>query len=229
MAGFDVEGNEISYHQLLASNWILNHAGTVPHALYPFATQFTNLRSRKQQLRKVMIPDVRPAEAMDQASTNGHGSGEMNMTAADFIVLYNSKEYNGMFDAVTTMFFIDTAPNFIRYVDTVRACLKVNGLWINVGPLLWHADVSHDGKADNEHEQKHEHKASVGDGDRDAGIGEPGSFELTEEEVIWLLERKGFQIEQHKISSTGVGYIQDPDSMFQNLYRVSRWVARKTD
>ena len=32
-AGYDVEGNEISYHQLLASSWILNHAGASPHPL----------------------------------------------------------------------------------------------------------------------------------------------------------------------------------------------------
>jgi len=223
-AGYDVEGNEISYHQLLASSWILNHAGAVPHALYPFATQFTNLQSRKQQLREVMIPDIHPAEALKLASANGGRFGEMNMTAADFVVLYSRDEY-AKFDAITTMFFIDTAPNLIRYIDTVSNCLRLDGIWINVGPLLWHSDVAQDAKADD----GHDHKASAGDGDRDAGRGEPGSFELTEEEVIWLIERKGFQVEHREISSNGVGYIQDPDSMFQNMYRVSSWVARKTN
>jgi len=135
-APYDVEGNEISYHQLLASSWILNHAGATPHALYPFATQFTNLRSRKQQLRKVMIPDVQPAEGMKQASASGEEFGMMGMTAGDFVVLYGGEEYKAMFDAVVTMFFIDTAPDLIRYIDTVRNCLRPNCVWINVGPLL---------------------------------------------------------------------------------------------
>lgn len=224
-AGHDVEGNEISYHQLLASSWVLNHAGATQRALYPFATQFTNLHSRKQQLRKVMIPDVYPEGSMNQASKNGESIGQMNMIAADFVVLYGGKGYNATFDAVTTMFFIDTAPNFIRYIDTVSNCLKDNGIWINVGPLLWHSDVAYNAKTN----EGHEHKGSREDGDRDAGITEPGSFELTEDEVIWLLEKKGFRIEHQQPSVDEVGYIQDPDSMFQNLYRVGSWVARKTE
>jgi carnosine N-methyltransferase len=226
-AAYDVEGNEICYLQLLASGWILNHAGATPHALYPFATQFTNLRSRKQQLRKVMIPDVNPTKGMEQASTNGEGFGKMNMTAGDFVVLYGGEEYKATFDAVVTMFFIDTAPNLIRYIDTVRNCLTLTGVWVNVGPLLWHSDTACGGKAHDEHH----HKAGSGDSDRDkvAGECEMGSFEMTEEEVIWLLEMKGFQMEYREVASNGVGYIQDADSMFQNLYRVSCWVARRTE
>jgi carnosine N-methyltransferase len=231
-AAYDVEGNEISYHQLLASSWILNHAGATPHALYPFVTQFTNLRSRQQQLRKVMIPDIHPAEGMKQASAAGEEFGKMDMTAGDFVVLYSGEECIAKFDAIVTMFFIDTAPNLIRYIDTVRNCLRPKGVWINVGPLLWHSDDAHNAKADGANHHHHHHqddKASVGDSDRDACIGEMGGFQLTEEEVIWLLEMKGFQIEHREVASEGVGYIQDADSMFQNLYRVSRWVATKTD
>jgi carnosine N-methyltransferase len=224
-AGYDVEGNEISYHQLLASSWILNHAGATPHPLYPFATQFTNLHSRKQQLRKVMIPDLHPAQALDQVLAHGENSGEMGMTAADFAVLYHGKAYHGTFDAVATVFFIDTAPNFLRYIDTVSNCLRTEGIWINVGPLLWHSDVAGGAQTDN---ARDDGATSRHDGDRDAGIGELGSVELTEEDVIWLLERKGFQIEHRDTLSEGVGYIQDPDSMFQNKYRVSCWVAKKT-
>lgn len=172
-----------------------------------------------------MVPDVHPGEGMKQAFADGDDPGEMNMTAADFIVLYSTIESKASFDAVATMFFIDTAPNLVRYVDTVSNCLRGNGIWINVGPLLWHSDAAFDAKADEEPK----HQPSVFDGGSDAGIGEQGSFELTEEEVIWLLERRGFHIEHRGVSAHGVGYIQDPDSLFQNLYRVACWVARKTD
>jgi carnosine N-methyltransferase len=223
-AGYDVEGNEISYHQLLTSSWILNHAKATPVALYPFATQFSNLYSRGQQLRRVMIPDIFPAQEIIQASASGEGVGEMSMTAADFTVLYSAKESQATFDAVATTFFIDTAPNFIRYVDTVRNCLKASGIWINVGPLLWHSDVRCRAKADDGPCSE----TAEGGRDRDTGIGEPGSFELTDEEVMWLLERKGFRMEHQEILSDMVGYMQDPDSMLRNEYRVSAWVGRKT-
>lgn len=217
-AGYDVEGNEISYHQLLASSWVLNHTAATQRALYPFATQFANLRSRKQQLGRVMIPDVHPAHNREDAPT----FGEMKMTAADFVVLYSDEDHRGKFDAVATVFFIDTAPNLIRYIDAVKNCLRRDGLWINVGPLLWHSDAGDDVEVD-----EGDDKGAMEMDDGDGGVGEPGSFELTEEEVIWLLQKRGFHVDQQPLLSDGVGYIQDPNSMLQNKYRVCCWVAKK--
>lgn len=212
MAGYDAEGNEISYHQLLASNWILNRtAGPSKHALHPFALHFSNLQSRSQQLQQVLIPDVHPGSAMQAATEAGDRLGTMSMSAADFTVLYMQPDNRETFDAVTTVFFIDTAPNLIRYIETIRHCLKPNGLWINVGPLLWHFDDGHSRKADTGHEP---------------GIGEPGNVELSEEEVLSLIERLGFRIEKRG-DRRACGYIQDPQSMLQNLYQPSHWVARK--
>lgn len=37
-----------------------------------------------------------------------------------------------------TVFFIDTAHNIIEYVETIYNCLKPGGIWINLGPLLYH-------------------------------------------------------------------------------------------
>ena len=42
------------------------------------------------------------------------------------------------YDAVAAVFFLDTAPNLIRYLEVIRHCLKPGGVLINVGPLLWH-------------------------------------------------------------------------------------------
>lgn len=210
MNGFAAEGNEISYHQLMASSWVLNHtAGPKQHALYPFALHFSNLRSREQQLQKVLIPDVHPATALMEADPNAVGT--MGMSAADFTVAYRSESNREAFHAVTTVFFIDTAPNLIRYIEAIHNCLKPNGIWVNVGPLLWHFE---DGKSHNEQQPE--------------GIGEPGNVELTEEEVLCLVERMGFTVETRP-SQDGpeCGYIQDPRSMLQNNYRPSVWTARK--
>lgn len=224
MAGFAAEGNEISYHQLLASSWVLNHtAGPQMHTLHPFALHFSNLKSRSQQLRQVMIPDIHPGTAIGEAMADENKSkllGSMSMSAADFVVLYNQPDNREAFDAVATVFFIDTAPNLIRYIEAIRHCLKPGGLWSNVGPLLWHFE--------DRKEKEKEKGNGNGNGDGEAaGIGEPGNVELTEEEVLSLIQRMGFRLEALPGDRQACGYIQDGESMLQNLYQPSHWVARK--
>jgi len=58
------------------------------------------------------------------------------------------------------------------------------------------------------------------------GIADPGAVELTNDEVVALVERLGFQIEKRE-SGISAPYIQDPNSMLQNTYKASFWVARK--
>ncbi|PWY90109.1 N2227-domain-containing protein [Aspergillus heteromorphus CBS 117.55] len=217
-AGFAAEGNEISYHQLLASSWVLNHTtGARQHTLHPFALHFSNLLSRDQQLQTVQIPDTHPGTTMVEAQGSATPFGKMSMSAADFTVLYSNPSNEAVFDAVATVFFIDTAPNLIRYIEAIRHCLKPGGIWINVGPLLWHFE---DGS-------NRSHGGS--DETQDQGIGEPGNVELTETEVFCLVERMGFAIEKRQAGHERpwCGYIQDPNSMLVPLYRPSHWVARK--
>lgn len=229
MAGYSAEGNEISYHQLLASSWVLNHTqGKEGHALHPFALQFSNVKSRMQQLQKVMVPDAHPgtaiAERAASADSGDQPLGSMSMTASDFLVLYSAPSTRDSFDAVATVFFIDTAPNLIRYIETIHNCLKPGGLWINVGPLLWHFEDRTAGG---------ENKPKPGDGDDEdfekefQGIGEPGGVELAGDEVVLLVESMGFTIRKHDDQVRECGYIQDRESMLQNLYRPEHWVAVK--
>lgn len=55
----------------------------------------------------------------------------------------------------------------------------------------------------------------------------PGSVELTVEEVVLLIEKMGFVVELNEIRDGGTGYIQNPESLLLNVYRLSHWVARK--
>lgn len=216
--GFDTEGNEISYHQLLASNWILNHtAGPQQHVLHPFALHFANLHSREQQIRPVLVPDVHPGMALSSSTTPGHRRGTMSMCASDFTVSYRGQSTRGTFDAVATVFFIDTAPNLIRYLEAIHHCLKPHGLWINVGPLLWHVD---EGKGMDSPPQPSQPS-------QPSGIAEPGSVELTSEEVLVLVDRMGFTIEDYQPDLGACGYIQDARSMMQHVYRPVFWTARR--
>ncbi|KIX93491.1 uncharacterized protein Z520_10669 [Fonsecaea multimorphosa CBS 102226] len=242
LRGFHATGNEISYHQLLASNFILNscdHANQYP--IYPFAHTFTNVVSRANQLKRYTVPDVHPGEAFSARLSAGLPVGEMNMTAGDFVLSYSTPESKETFDGVVSLFFIDTTPNLLRYIETVRNCLKEGGVWINIGPLLWHFDDrapggNTDDDGDDDDAETGAENARPGSGAKsrqpkpdleDKGIGEPGSFELTDEEVVLLVSRMGFDVITHEILPTGSGYIQDPNSLLQNGYRCSHWVARK--
>lgn len=228
-AGYAVEGNEISYHQLLASNYILNCAGDAGmHTLYPWALNFSNHHTRSDQLQAVGIPDVHPAAtlmaAQDETQSKKSYSERMSMTSGDFCVLYRQADYRETFDAIATCFFIDTAPNVISYIETIKSCLKSGGLWINLGPLLWHFE-SAPTPAERDKQRgrgppKHTHSHG------NDGIGEPGSIELSNDEVVALVERYDFEMLEHR-SVGATGYIQDAASMLQNVYHPMFWVARK--
>ena len=223
LRGFAVEGNEISFHQMIASNWILNH--TIQGETYdfhPFVTDYSNVVSRDDQLRVVKVPDIHPGTLLEEASRSVRVpcAQRLDMVAGDFITAYNNESSKGDFDAVVTMFFIDTAPNLIRYIETVRNCLKSGGVWINLGPLLWHWED----RAPTRNGQER----TVRDSQRESsGIEAPGSFELTNEEVLLLVGQMGFNVEKQEIRNDGVGYIHNAESMLHNTYRNAHWVARK--
>jgi hypothetical protein len=78
---------------------------------------------------------------------------------------------------------------------------------------LWHFDDGHSRKGSSPEYEG-------------AGIGEPGNVELSEEEVLTLVERLGFRLEKRG-ERKACGYIQDPNSMLLNIYQPSHWVMRK--
>lgn len=41
-------------------------------------------------------------------------------------------------DCVATCFFIDCANNVVQFIETIYKILKPGGVWINLGPLLYH-------------------------------------------------------------------------------------------
>lgn len=223
-AGFSVEGNEISYHMLMASALVLNETKHAHQfSIAPWALGSSNHVSRADQLRTVEIPDVHPATVLgkEQAS-RVPASDRMSMSMGDFCVVYGRSDYAGVFDVVTTVFFIDTAPNLIRYIEAVANCLKPGGIWVNLGPLLWHPPPPR-----RDHGEGDEGEASRIEGD--AGIGDPGSFELTNDEVIALVQYFGFSIERQETDTIQTGYITNTRSMLQSTYRPSFWIARKKD
>lgn len=216
--GFEAEGNEISYHQLIASSYILNQCDTAEqHTIFPWIHSFSNHRTRTNHLRSYRVPDIHPATVL----ANTPSPGTMSMSAADFLCLYGDEAHADAYDVVACLFFLDTAPNLIRYLEAIWHCLRPGGVLVNVGPLLWHFENSAPGNHGRDDD---------GDGEHDlrnsSGIADPGSFELADDEVMALLEKMGFVVEKRE---TGIEapYIQDRESMLQTVYRASSWVARK--
>jgi hypothetical protein len=162
------------------------------------------------------------------------GAGQMSMSASDFLLLYESEEQKDRFDAVATVFFLDTAPNIIRYLEAIKNCLKQGGILVNAGPLLWHFE----GNAPGSHGKKKYtavkpetmgmlyYRCPLSAVDILSGIADPGSVELTDDEVVALVQKMGFEIESRE-TDISAAYIQDTTSMLQNTYKISSWTARK--
>lgn len=45
---------------------------------------------------------------------------------------------DNQWDCVATCFFIDCANNVVQFIETIYKILKPGGVWINLGPLLYH-------------------------------------------------------------------------------------------
>jgi carnosine N-methyltransferase len=60
------------------------------------------------------------------------------MQAGDFLVEYSHEECRESYDGVATVFFMDTANNILDYVQQIARLLKPGGIWVNLGPLLYH-------------------------------------------------------------------------------------------
>jgi carnosine N-methyltransferase len=224
--GYVVEGNEVSHHQLLASLYILNQAEADPQrTLYPWALSFSNHVFRADQFATVLIPDIRPKNLVDKWAS---ADTPLTVNMSDFVVEYSKPGYKNQFDAVTTLFFIDTAPNFLDYIATVSHCLQVGGVWINIGPLLWNCYENgpagrQEGDVDDDVSCKMRHRVAL------AQIVDSScqKLEFSNDEVLTLLGHYGFEVEVQDACIGEAGFNANPRSMLQNMYQLSHWVARK--
>jgi len=87
-----------------------------------------------------------------------------------------------------TCYFIDTAHNLLDYMHCINRILKVGGLWVNFGPLLWHYTE----------------------------LSQEMSIELSAEEVLALIPKFGFEIRRHEFRKST--YTQRSSSMMSLEY-----------
>ncbi|KAG8884284.1 hypothetical protein FRB98_002524 [Tulasnella sp. 332] len=201
-AGFTSQGNEFSHFMLLSSYFILNRTDQVDqHTIYPYVHSFSNVRSASDLTRAIKIPDVRPSDLPDPS--------DFSLVAGDFTEIYGvsnedqrqdpMKESHEMqWNAVLTCFFIDTAKDIVEYLQIIHRILMPGGVWINLGPLLWHWENNQ--------------------------TGDP-SIELSLDEVKQLAKNIGFELSNERTIPTT--YTGVNDGMVRFEYQAEFWVAKK--
>lgn len=196
-AGFQAEGNEHSWYMLVASNFLLNCTSRREQlTVHPWSANSNNQRSLDMQFRAVTFPDRLAADAPIQ-------EGSLAMTAGDFLEVYGAPSMAQQFDAVVTCFFIDTAHVITDYLEVIHRVLVDGGVWINLGPLLWHWSDSHLYLSSDE-----------------------VSIEVSLEEVLQISSGLGFKLLQQQ--SLASPYTCDKHSMMSTGYICEFWTMQKT-
>ncbi|XP_076855168.1 carnosine N-methyltransferase [Brachyhypopomus gauderio] len=186
--GYSCQGNEWSFFMLFSSHFVLNRCDKENAlTLYPWVHQFSNNKMSTDQTRPVFFPDINP-QSLPLDS-------DFSMTAGDFLEVYTNPN---IWDCVTTCFFIDTAHNILDYIETIWNILKPGGVWINLGPLLYHFE----------------------------NMANELSIELSYEEIKDAILKCGFQLEIER-ESVLTTYTENDRSMLRYLYDCVFFVARK--
>ncbi|CAE7157914.1 unnamed protein product [Rhizoctonia solani] len=201
--GFTCQGNEFSHYMLLASYFVLNRTrAKFEHTIHPFIHSISNTVSARSLLRAVQVPDVLPSDLPPGSN--------FSLVAGDFEEIYGvdpdpdsdpsgeTEPHAGEWDAVLTCFFIDTAKNIVSYLKTIHKILAPGGVWINLGPLLWHWENNNTNDM---------------------------SIELDLEEVKELARKIGFEIYNERTIPTT--YTGNSESMLGYVYQTSFWTATK--
>ncbi|KIY62554.1 N2227-domain-containing protein [Cylindrobasidium torrendii FP15055 ss-10] len=124
--GFNTTAVEISAYMTLAMRLILQPTTSLnAYTIHPYAHGFSHQKSNANTFRSVQFPDVLPRL-----------SGDFKLVEGDFL------EQEGKWDFIVTAFFIDTAPNVFATLEHIHTLLAPNGLWVNLGPLLWHTGTA---------------------------------------------------------------------------------------
>lgn len=131
-------------------------------------------------------------------------------TAGEFAECYGTPDQRGAWDAVVSVFFVDTAPVIFEYFDVVWHALRPGGFWVNLGPLLYHWQGG---------------SADAGDADDD-DLRYGQSLELSYQEVRFALLARGFELVRESAGAKTT-YAANRRSLLNNTYTPLMWVVRK--
>eukprot|EP00615_Pteridomonas_danica_P017945 CAMPEP_0114404158 /NCGR_PEP_ID=MMETSP0102-20121206/19379_1 /TAXON_ID=38822 ORGANISM="Pteridomonas danica, Strain PT" /NCGR_SAMPLE_ID=MMETSP0102 /ASSEMBLY_ACC=CAM_ASM_000212 /LENGTH=387 /DNA_ID=CAMNT_0001568779 /DNA_START=1627 /DNA_END=2787 /DNA_ORIENTATION=- len=209
-AGFKSQGNDFDLFMLFTANYLLNGLQS-NHGVYiqPWVHSLCNNLSHNDSLRQIPLPDISAVEILNSSSKEEKEARDMSMCAGEFILAYNDcpEEWNGF----VSCFFIDTAPNILEYIDMVYKLLAPGGVWINIGPLMYHwADQFSELAANTNHLDERYHQ----------------SLELSWEEVKHAMTAMGFVFEAED-TDLPCHYTLNDRSLMRTQYRCLFFCARK--
>lgn len=233
LRGFWTQGNEVSYHMLMALGFMLNRVTMAySHTVFPYIHRLSHVSRRLYQLRPVAIPDTTAQAIFRGSEQQAERAGElMSMAAGLFVDLYGPPglERNGSYtddatavefraenaasmDVVATCFFLDTASNVLDYLKTIRHVLKDGGVWLNMGPLHWHfeGDLT---------------RQMITRGDEQIHTLMAG-MELSRDELFAVMARLGLHVEESELGIETT-YSSDVRAASNFVYGCEYWVARK--
>ncbi|XP_033213819.1 carnosine N-methyltransferase isoform X2 [Belonocnema kinseyi] len=186
--GYTCQGNEFSLFMLFASHFVLNKCREInSFKVHPWVHQYMNNLKPEHQTQAVFFPDVNPSDLPENAP--------FSMTAGDFLEVYKDDDH---WDCVATCFFIDCANNIVQFIETIYKILKPGGVWINLGPLLYHF----------------------------SDMPLEDSIEPSYEVVREVIRGFGFQLEKEE-THVKSRYAQNVNSMLQYEYKSVYFVCRK--
>ena len=249
--GYSAQGSDFSLPMLLASDFILNGCGRGPtnishrqFAISPWLAETKNVKSLQDRVRTVVVPDVDPTSVMLN-SNDGDDAPEFSMLAGEFQSLYShflpagqsrhgEANSNKKFNAVVCSFFIDTAPTLPHYLITIWHMLEVGGLFINMGPLMYHWS-GHGGLTPDDLDDAAAIRSDEGDHmsakhkQRTHYLDQRylQSVDYTWEEINSMIVSCGFEIIEEETDVT-TRYTSDMSSMMKTTYDCVYFVARKT-
>lgn len=129
--GYNVEANDSSLIMASAAHSMLSRQ--TQGILHPFAMDFFNNEVDSEQRYE--------AVSFQNVDDNRERRGSLSYTVGDFVELYSAPYSRGVYGAVVTCFFLDTATNIYEYLVTASSLLAEGGVWINVGPVQWHQNA----------------------------------------------------------------------------------------
>ena len=175
--GFNVDSIEVSYYMIICSDFIFNPNNELSISKYqiqPLIHSFNCLKKEDAPFQVFNFPDENINEVI-----NNPNFGKINIIPGDFIQSYKDKV--NCYDGIATSFFLDTANNIIEFIEIIYNILKKDGIWINVGPLLYHF---------------HEIQNEI-------------SIELSWEELRKIIVKFGFEIQNERIIDSTYSSVEE--------------------
>ena len=175
--GFNIDIIEVSYYMIICSDFIFNSNNILnanEYKIQPLIHSFNCLKFEDSPFQIFKFPDENITEIMNHSTF-----GKINIVPGDFVQSYKNKI--NYYDGIVTSFFIDTANNIIEFIEIIYNILKIDGIWINVGPLLYHF---HD-------------------------IQNEVSIELSWEELKKIIIKFGFEIKNEKIINSTYSSVEE--------------------